>query len=63
MSIQPVTWKSTTADYTYAPDRGAVYRTFFGQATHLFCGTLPRNLGTAEEVKQAILVKRLAGTW
>ncbi|HAT4379524.1 hypothetical protein G8C42_02605 [Citrobacter freundii] len=60
MSAKPVTWKTTTADFTYDPERGCVYRAIFGQASHWFCGALPRHLETVEEVKQAIRVKMLA---
>lgn len=60
MSTKPVTWKSTTADFTYDPERGRIYRAIFGQASHWFCGGLPLNLETVDDVKQAMRIKLLA---
>lgn len=60
MSTKPLNWKSTTAEFTYDPERGCVYRTIFGQASRWFCGALPLQLQTVEAVKAAIHVKLLA---
>lgn len=57
---KPVRWKTTTAEFTYDPERGCVYRTIFSQASHWYCGALPCDLESVEDVKHAMRIQNLS---